>query len=904
MNISVEKAVNLIDSTLQLHKSDHLLPYFFIIGAGVSAPEIPLAGRIVELCKEEIQRRNSEYYAKCVEEMRQYESNAMKNYSGWIERAYPNGVDRSRFFKSIIAEAKISSANLMLAHILYSKKIATTVFTTNFDDKLKQALELIGVTDLFVAENAMDNLVINPQAEDIQVIHVHGTYNFYDCANLEEEIQLVANQSNTISSSRVLSTFLLNQAPIIVGYSGWENDVIMTCLKERLSYPTPLRYIWVCYSKESYNTLPQWLKCSSSVDFIIPEINDLGCEDVIEGRQFVQSESQNKRSKIDATKFFSLLISSIKLGVPEIFENPFSYYSKRIDGVLPQHEDVLHLRHWANRMKYLGSSDSPFEKLVKKLEHADVTNDLNSATSILEEISKLNLPIADVRFTSETLIKGLLEKESVFETFEEKHKFRLAVLDFIETNYAGLLEEGILNFCLSDVFLYRLKKEDCDDYFSLLDRVCMIAKKDISLLGVQLTAMGLKSTIAADKQLKISLLNEIIELSSMHMDDPSILYLHCIALYNLAELSPEAKAIELIKSADELIHQDRRQYTYIKAMKSKSKVLNSLTDENLQIKWIKNIIVSIEKNMDLIDSYDVLRISSNLSHLPTNLLTKVDGIIDYLSLVFNKCKILDYNYFEHALWESEICTALIDLSDDAIQKLSYCNDLKIFIESIPIGCAEIKQLKSFALNAYCTIPVGIVTDQLKVKEIQQFKQDYPDDKEAVIDSLLLAYKNGDPKTYENCVELQEEVDYCAKISILSSAYNQYTSKDFEHAEKQFISIINCGYAEVETRARNNLAFMIRRHETVAVQDSFWDIIKDASNDLIFKHMNIILYCISEGLTDDARYKTSQNYLSTMTHEDAISLYEFWGDVELVGKPESELALKVIAEANKTDSAFA
>ena len=312
MNISVEKAVNLIDSTLQLHKSDHLLPYFFIIGAGVSAPEIPLAGRIVELCKEEIQRRNSEYYAKCVEEMRQYESNAMKNYSGWIERAYPNGVDRSRFFKSIIAEAKISSANLMLAHILYSKKIATTVFTTNFDDKLKQALELIGVTDLFVAENAMDNLVINPQAEDIQVIHVHGTYNFYDCANLEEEIQLVANQSNTISSSRVLSTFLLSQAPIIVGYSGWENDVIMTRLKERLSYPTPLRYIWVCYSRESYDTLPQWLKSSSSVDFVIPEINDMGCEDVIEGSQFVQRESQTKRSKIDASMFFSLLISSIK----------------------------------------------------------------------------------------------------------------------------------------------------------------------------------------------------------------------------------------------------------------------------------------------------------------------------------------------------------------------------------------------------------------------------------------------------------------------------------------------------------------------------------------------------------------------------------------------------------------
>lgn len=900
MNISVEKAVSLIDSTLQLHKSDHSLPYFFIIGAGISAPEIPLAGKIVELCKEEVLRRNSEYYSKCVEEMQQYEDNAMQNYSGWIERAYPNSVDRSRFFKSIITEAKISSANLMLAHILYSKKIATTVFTTNFDDKLKQALELIGVTDLFVAENVMDNLVINPQTEDIQVIHVHGTYNFYDCANLENEIQLVANQSNTISSSRVLSSFLLNQAPIIVGYSGWENDVIMTCLKERLSYPTPLRYIWVCYSKESYDTLPQWLKTSSSVDFIIPDINDMGCEDIIEGHQFVQRESKTKRSKIDATMFFSLLISSIKLGIPEIFENPFSYYSKRIDKVLPQHEDVLHLRHWAERMKYFGSTDSPFEKLVKKLEHADVTNDLNSATSILAEISKLNLPIADVRFTSETLIKGLLEKENVFETFEEKHKFRLAVLDYIEINFVGLLEEGILESCLNDVFLHRWKKEDCDDYILLLDRVCMIAKRDISLLSIQLIAMGNKSTIVADMQLKTSLLNEMIELSSMHMDDPSIRYLHCMALYDLAKLSPEAKAIELIESADELIQQDRRQKIHIEAMKSKSDVLESLTDEKLQIKWIKSIINSIEKNMDHIDSYEILKISSNLTHLSTNLLAKVDGTIDFLSLVYKEFKTLDFSYCEHALWMSKICVALINMSDNAIKKLSYYNELKQFIGSIPLGCINIKGLKEYALSKFCMIPVGIAPDLLKIKEIQQFKKDFPDDKEAVTNLLLLAYEIGDPKTYENCEELRKEVDYCDKHSILSSAYTQYTSKNFEHAEKQFISIINCGYVDIEKIARNNLAFMIRRHETVAVQDSFWDIIKAVSDEYIFKHMNIVLHCVSERLTDDSRYKTSLDFLNAMTYEDAMSLYECWADVDLVGKSESELALKIIAETIQTD----
>lgn len=106
MNISVEKAVNLLDSTLSLHRGS-APPYFFIVGAGISAPEIPLASGIVELCKDELNKRNPNYYARCIEEMHQHEHDPVKNYSGWIEFAYPNSIDRSRFFKSIITDANL-----------------------------------------------------------------------------------------------------------------------------------------------------------------------------------------------------------------------------------------------------------------------------------------------------------------------------------------------------------------------------------------------------------------------------------------------------------------------------------------------------------------------------------------------------------------------------------------------------------------------------------------------------------------------------------------------------------------------------------------------------------------------------------------------------------------------------
>ena len=77
-----------------------------------------------------------------------------------IHYAYPNRIDRSRLFKDLCSKSKISSANLMLAQILHSGQFANTVFTTNFDDSIKRALELMGTKSFFCAENSMDNLVV------------------------------------------------------------------------------------------------------------------------------------------------------------------------------------------------------------------------------------------------------------------------------------------------------------------------------------------------------------------------------------------------------------------------------------------------------------------------------------------------------------------------------------------------------------------------------------------------------------------------------------------------------------------------------------------------------------------------------------------------------------------------
>jgi hypothetical protein len=60
--------------------------------------------------------------------------------------------------------------------------------TTNFDDLLSRSLSLFGIPDL-VCSHPRTVERINPENQDIQIIYVHGTYWFYDCCNLRDEIQ-------------------------------------------------------------------------------------------------------------------------------------------------------------------------------------------------------------------------------------------------------------------------------------------------------------------------------------------------------------------------------------------------------------------------------------------------------------------------------------------------------------------------------------------------------------------------------------------------------------------------------------------------------------------------------------------------------------------------------------------
>jgi hypothetical protein len=107
----------------------------------------------------------------------------------------------------------------------------------------------------------------------VQILHVHGTYAFYDCCNLTAEIvaraQPSADTSYTVPG--VLDAVLQNYSPTVVGYSGWRGDVIMSALERRLRAALKNKIYWFCFRRPHAAELPEWLKDNPNVSLVVPD---------------------------------------------------------------------------------------------------------------------------------------------------------------------------------------------------------------------------------------------------------------------------------------------------------------------------------------------------------------------------------------------------------------------------------------------------------------------------------------------------------------------------------------------------------------------------------------------------------------------------------------------------------
>ncbi len=516
--INLDEAMDLVRTTLELSReNNHSSPYFFIIGAGVSYPEIPVASTIIENCMKKVEERNKSnptYFDNLVKESEKHKSKGMEYYSFWIEKAYPNKADRSNYFQTMIKKSKISAATMLLAQVLYSRDVTNTVFTTNFDENLEKALSLFGTEDLFIADNPRDNLVLEVESESIQIAHVHGSYRFYDCANLECEIQEVTNHSDVSSSAFALRKFLLSKAPIIVGYSGWDGDVIMNCIQERIQHTMPYKYIWVCFSKDDYERAPDWLKNSNSIQFVVPEHGERAFHtsgDPI--FSITETESKIQHESIPATLFFGKLVANLSITPPTLLSNPALYFSEQIKKSLPDNEDVFYLKRWAERLGTRGANETLSEKNIQLLELASSKKDYISAIDLVNSFANdMTLSSSDYIYILQSIIMQLLDQEDIISEARIIIDLRMKVVSFLLSHKNDVQDSSQYSIVIGKLL-------DISSKFSAnnIDGFILVAKDVLSLIkwgtgndDLVLRAQRLIAAFGESDEVKLSYINEII----------------------------------------------------------------------------------------------------------------------------------------------------------------------------------------------------------------------------------------------------------------------------------------------------------------------------------------------------------------------------------------------------------
>lgn len=309
----------------------HAQPFFFVVGAGISAPTVPLAREIIEHCRGRVAHLDHAGAPPPA-------PGVLDAYSYWFDRAYPQPADRQRYLRSLIHNKPLSDASLRLAHILASQKLASLVVTPNFDDFISRALNVFGVTHA-VSDHPDTVDRIDLASEDIKIVHVHGSYKFYDCRNLREEVELRAQPS--VRTTRTMAAFLDRalsfSSPLVIGYGGWEDDVVMSALRRRIEGASlPYRLYWFAYRAQEVADLAvraPWLTDHPDVRLIAPT------DSVTPATEPNASGGRDDAPVLTAQDVLEALSRGFDVGEPEITRDPVGFFARQLRATLLHETD-------------------------------------------------------------------------------------------------------------------------------------------------------------------------------------------------------------------------------------------------------------------------------------------------------------------------------------------------------------------------------------------------------------------------------------------------------------------------------------------------------------------------------------------------------------------------------------
>lgn len=396
---------------------DHGEPFFVIPGAGISAPSVPLAQEIVSHCQKKVaELATAEVSSKSINE-----------YSHWFDRAYPQPIDRQRYLRSLIENKPVTDACLRLAHLLSSTRRISLVATPNFDDFIARSLAVFGASYAVCDHpDTVDRIDLN--SREPKIVHVHGTYKFYDCRNLSDELESRAKHSTR--TVRTMAAFLDRalsfSSPLVIGYAGWDGDVIMSAIQRRLEGASlPYRLYWFCYKRANAEDIARrapWLAEHQDVRLVAPTVpSAVPSTD--------PSAPEHPEQLLDARSVLEALNRCLNLEEPEITRDPIRFLARQLRATVKQ-----------DGVARAGEGVYSFARVIARIERAAELEEKELAGSM-----------------ATPSVSSMEEIRSLFRTSQDSEAIQL-----IEKTYPTLRREDLLE-------IYRLLQGHFDEPAQYVD---------------------------------------------------------------------------------------------------------------------------------------------------------------------------------------------------------------------------------------------------------------------------------------------------------------------------------------------------------------------------------------------------------------------------------------------------
>ncbi len=298
--------------------------FFFMVGAGISRPPVPTAREMIAEWKDTAEKAGRSPASTG--------GDALDLYEAFFKHAYTSNGMRQDYMRKKIQDQLLPPANYKLAKIVNHGCLTKIVVTTNFDTFLFKALGYLGSDPLLYDHPETAKARFEADRDEPQLLHVHGTYLFYDCANLKAQIA-----GRTSSMLDLLGQILADRSPLVVGYSGWPEDVFMTALKSRVDSGRALRnnVYWFCYRQEDLIALPDWLRNHPDVFFVVPEDkSNPGETRATFTHRNSTSVSAASETTLPAEEIFERFINVLRVPPSAIDIDPVNFFISRLKGVL------------------------------------------------------------------------------------------------------------------------------------------------------------------------------------------------------------------------------------------------------------------------------------------------------------------------------------------------------------------------------------------------------------------------------------------------------------------------------------------------------------------------------------------------------------------------------------------